>query len=233
MSAMFKLSQEQEKKVLAAVLAVLMLLIIYRVETADKPRTAPLAYAPGAVAHSGIRQEPEDAASNADPLNVFLARSEEKFPGVSRDIFRMANPAPKPKLKPVVALPPPPPPVPQRTPEEIAADQARADLAKFQFLGYLTSKDKTLFLSKDGELFVVQIGDKLLKSYQVKEASADYVELIDTATKVAVRVGLAGAGPSFVPYATVQHQQTQPNPDTTQQPPVTRQILRRLRGVRN
>jgi hypothetical protein len=188
-----KLSQEQEKKMLAAVLAVLVLLIIYRVVAADKPRTAPLVYAPGAVARSIIRQA--DTASNADPLNVFLASREGKYPGVTRDIFRMENPMPKPKPKPVIAAPPPPPPVPQRTPQEIAADVARADLIKFRFLGYLTDKDKTLFLSKDGELFIVKSGGRLLKSYQVKEATKDYIVLVDTTTQVSVRIDLSGAEP--------------------------------------
>jgi len=228
------LSPEQGKKVLIAALAVLALLIIYRVATADKPRTAPLVYAPGAVARSAIRQGPTAAVSSDDPLNVLLARREEKFPGVLRDIFRMANPAPKPKPHPVIAAPPPPPPVPQRTPEEIAADMSRADLAKFRFLGYMADKDKTLFLSKDGELFLVKSGDQLSKSYQVKEASKDYVVIIDTATKVAVRIDLSGTEPKQVPYggAAAQQQRAQQAPEMTQQIPTNQQILQSSRSFR-
>ncbi|HET7318676.1 MAG TPA: hypothetical protein VFK23_06025, partial [Nitrospirota bacterium] len=59
--------------------------------------------------------------------------------------------------------------------------------------GYLTSKDNMLFLSKDGETFIVRSGDKLLASYQVKEAGKDYVILLDTATRVEVRVELSGS----------------------------------------
>jgi hypothetical protein len=200
---MMKLSQEQEKKVLVGVLAVLVLLIVYRAVTAEKPKTAPLVFPRGSVAHSAVRQGLASPASGADPLAVLLAKREEKFPGVSRDIFRMENQAPRPKQKkapPVVAAPLPPP-VPQKTPEEIAADLSRADLSKFRFLGYLTEKDNSLFLSKDGELFIVKSGDKLLKTYQVKEASKDYVVLLDTATRVEVRVDLAGGEPQQTPLS--------------------------------
>ena len=108
----------------------------------------------------------------------------------------MENPAPKPKSAPVIAAPPPPPPpTPEQLEEQrtrLAADAARADMSKFRYLGYLTSKDNTLFLSKDGETFIVRSGDRLQASYQVKEAGKDYVILLDTATRVEVRVELSG-----------------------------------------
>jgi len=192
-----KLGPEQEKKALAVLSAVLALLIVYRVATSEKPGTAPLVYPRGSVARSPVREGLVSVSRGADPLNVILARRQEKYPGVSRDIFRMENPAPKPKPKPapVIVAPPPPPPAPVKTPEQIAAENARADLSKFRFLGYLTSEDNTLFLSKDGEAFIVKSGDKLLASYRVKEAGKDYVILLDTATHVEVRVELSGGEP--------------------------------------
>ncbi len=186
------LTREQQKKLLVGLLAALALLVVYRITTAEKPRTAPLTYGRGAVATSSVRTGIQSPASGADPLQVFLVRREEKFPGVIRDIFRMENPvAPKPKPAPV-AVAPVLPPAPVKTPEEIAADASRLDLSKFRFLGYLTDKDSTLFLSKDGELFLVRSGDTVLKNYQVKEAGKDYVILFDTATRVEVRVELSG-----------------------------------------
>ena len=195
---MMKLGPEQEKKTLAVLAAVLALLIIYRVATSERPKTAPLVYPRGSVARSLVREGLTAASPGADPLKVILAKRQEKFPGVSRDIFRMENPAPKPKPATVTAPPPPPPPPPP-TPEQIAAEKvrlaaeaARADLSRFRFLGYLTSKDNMLFLSKDGETFIVRSGDRLQASYQVKEAGKDYVILLDTATRVEVRVELSG-----------------------------------------
>ncbi len=190
---MMNLPREQEKKALIAALVVLALLIFYRIVTAEKPKTAPLVYARGSVAQSAVRQGLATAASGMDPLNIIIAKREEKYPGVSRDIFRMENPAPKPKTKPAPAvIAPPPPPVPERTPEEIAADLARGELAKFRFLGYLTDRENTLFLSKDGELFIVKAGERLGKSYQVKEAGKDHVVIMDTSTRVEMRVELSG-----------------------------------------
>ena len=187
-------TREQQKITLGALISVLVLLNIYYAFNQEKPKIAPLTYAPGAVATSPVRVS--SRAGGADPLNVFLERREEKFPGVLRDIFRMENPAPKvkPVPKPAFVTAPTPtiPPVPVKTPEQIAEEAARADLFRFRFLGYLTDKDNTLFLSKDGELFMVKSGDTLLKSYKVKESTKDYVILYDTITGVQVRVELSG-----------------------------------------
>lgn len=202
-------TQERQKIILVALTAILALLVIYRILTAEKPKTAPLTYQRGAVASSPVRQG-VSREGGADPLDVILARRGEKFPGVARDIFRMENPAPK-KPKPVLVTAATPTPEPVKTPEEIAAEAARAaaeaaraaaaaaaeaaraDLSKFRFLGYLTDNPRnTLFLSKDGELFTVKIGDKLQKTYKVKEAGKDSVTLLDTVTHVEVKLELSG-----------------------------------------
>lgn len=194
------LSPEQQKKILIMLVAVLALLIVYRMATAEKPKTAPLTYTQGAIAGSPVRPGLSSQATGVDPLSVFLQRREEKFARVARDIFRMENPAP-PKPKPAAAsiVTPTLPPVPVKTPEEIAADLARADLSKFRFLGYLTDKDNTLFLSKDGENYIVKSGDRVLKNYIVKQASKDHVILFDTITHVEVRIDLAGSEPASQP----------------------------------
>jgi hypothetical protein len=197
------LTPEQQKKLLIVLLAVFGVLIVYRALSAEKPRTAPLTYTRGAVAASAVRTGIQPPAASMDPVQLLLVQREERFPGVIRDIFRMHNPAPpKPKIivktapTPTVPLPPP---VPQKTPEEIAAEAARADLSKFRFLGYLTEKDSSLFLSKDGELFIVRSGDAVLRNYRVKEAGRDFVVLFDTVTRVERKVELSG-GDQASPY---------------------------------
>jgi hypothetical protein len=218
-------TQERQKKILIVLTAVLALLIVYRILTAEKPKTAPLTYKRGAVASSPVRQGVSSRAGGADPLNIFLERRVEKFQGVARDIFRMENPAPKRKW----AASPPTPPVHVKTPEELAAeaaraaaDAARADLSKFRFLGYLNAdKDNTLFLSKDGELFLVKSGDQVLKNYKVIEAGKDSVVLFDTVTRAEVRIYLSGGAPSVQqpqqapPKAP---QQLQPAPESEPEP---------------
>lgn len=191
-------SRGQEKIVLFALGAVLALLVAYRVFNASPPKTAPLIYSRGAVAGSAVRQGLSSRSAGPDPLNVFLARRQEKYPGVTRDIFRMESPAPKAKaiVAPIPVVTAPTLTAPEKTPEERAADASRADLSKFRFLGYLTEKDNTLFLSKDGELFMAKNGDTILKSYKIKETGKDYAILIDTITRVEVRVELSGSDPA-------------------------------------
>jgi hypothetical protein len=200
-----KLTKAQQQIVLIVLVALIVLINGYYYLNGEKPKTAPLTYARGARAVSPVRQGPSSRSTGADPLNVFLERRREKYPDVVRDIFLMENPAkPKASPKPVA------PPVHVKTPEEIAAEAAqaaldaaraateaaaqaaRADLMKFQLLGYLTDKESTLFLSKEGELFTVKKGSKLLKSYKVKDVSKNHVVLLDTITGVEVQLELSG-----------------------------------------
>jgi hypothetical protein len=193
------LTKAREKKLLVVLLALLAGLIGYRMATDEPQKTAPLTYAPGTVVSSPVRKGVSTPSGGTDPLLVLLQRREERYPGVKRDIFRMVNlearPKPKPEPPPVpVTIPTPT--VPVKTPEEIAREEAQLDLAKFRFLGYLAEKkDSSLFLSKEGELFIVKSGDPVLKTYRVKEAGKDYVVLQDTATKVEVRIELTGGEP--------------------------------------
>ena len=226
-----KVTKAQQQIVLVALLALLVLINGYSYLHGEKPKTAPLTYTRGAIAVSPVRQGPSARiAAAADPLNLFLERRREKFPDVVRDIFRMENPAPKPKAPRKQAAPP----APVKTEEEIAADAAkaaadaakaateaaaqaaRADMLKFQLLGYLIDKDSTLFLSKEGELFTVKKGSKLLKSYKVKDASKNYVILQDTVTGVEVQLDIPGGEMS---------------PEPQQQPLTQPRLQRNLRPV--
>ncbi len=192
------LSPEQQKKLLYVLIAGLAVSALFVRLTAEKPKTAPLTYTRGAVATSRVRTGIAQPAAEGDPLRLFLARRQESYPGTVRDIFRMELPAP-PKPKPVLVSVPTPtivvPVIPEKTPEQLAAEAARADLSKFRFLGYVTdrtSKESSLFLSKDGETFVVKSGDTVLKNYRVKDAGKDAVVLLDTITRVEVKVELSG-----------------------------------------
>jgi hypothetical protein len=203
-------TKEQQKTTLAAMVAILVLLNGYRYFAGEQPKTVPLAFPRGMVSSSPVRHGLQTRADGADPLSIVFARSQERYPGVIRNIFRMERSVTKPvaKLIPVVVVTAPTPSAPERTAQEIAAELARADLLKFRYLGYLVEKDMTLFLSKDGELFVVKSGDKLLTNYKIKEANKDYVVILETETRLEGRVSLSGGATQ------VQQQQQQ-----QQQPP--------------
>jgi hypothetical protein len=188
------LDREREMKILAVLLAVFAVLVVYRLLTGEKPKTAPLTYRRGGIADSTVRPGLLSRASGDELLSIFSDRRREPYPGVSRDIFRVENPAPraKPKTAPVTIVTPTAPPVPVKTPEELAQERARAELSRFRFLGYLTDRDNKLFLSLDGENFIVRKGDAVFKTYQVKDAGKDYVVLFDAVTRVEVRVELSG-----------------------------------------
>ncbi|NTW57977.1 MAG: hypothetical protein HGB21_00425 [Nitrospirae bacterium] len=204
-------TKEQQKLFLGALIAVIVLVNGYRLLTAEGPRTAPLMYDRGAVASAPVRPAAQARGRAADPLSVILERSAEPYPGVVRNIFRMENPAARPKPTMPVVVTAPSPSAPERSPEEIAADLARADLAKFRYLGYLSEKETTLFLSKGGELFIVKIGDTIGTTYKIKEANKDFIIILDTATRVEGRVSLSGEG-------TPSQQSPQPQPPQPQQP---------------
>jgi len=208
------ITKEQQKLLLAVLIGTIILVNGYRFLAEDKPKVAPLVYERGATASSPVRHGLQSITGGADPLAILLDQRKQRYPGVSRDIFRMENPRKaKPKPAPVVVVTAPPAPAgPEKTPEEIAADLARADLLKFKYLGYVVEKDMTLFLSKDGELFVVKIGDKVLAKYTVREANKDFAVILDTATRVEGRVPLSGG-----------EIQLQQQPQTQQQAPYPKQ----------
>jgi hypothetical protein len=193
------LTTQQEKKTAAALFTVLAALVLYQMVSVEEQKTAPLTFTRGMKVTSPVRRGMAAPGGASDPLLVFLERRIEKYPGVARDLFRMgsangqANRRPALLTKPVATVSLPTSTIPVKTPEEVAADAARADLSKFRFLGYLTDKDSSLFLSKDGELFIVKSGDTILKNYQVKAVGKDQVVLFDTVTKVEVRVELTGS----------------------------------------
>jgi hypothetical protein len=200
-------TKEHQKTALAAMIAILVLLNGYRYFAGEQPKTAPLAFPRGTVSSSPVRQGLQSHAGGADPLSIVFARSQERYPGVIRNIFRMERPVARPASKPIpaVVVTAPSPSAPERTAQEIAADLSRADLLKFRYLGYLVEKDMTLFLSKDGELFIVKSGDKLLSNYRIKEVNKDYVVILDTETRIEGRVSLSGGATQVQ-----QQQQLQP-----------------------
>jgi len=207
-------TREHQKTALAAMIAIIVLLNGYRYFAAEQPKTAPLAFPRGMVSPSPVRHGLQVRVDGADPLSIVFARSQERYPGVIRNIFRMERPVAKPVSKPIpaVVVTTPSTSAPERTAQEIAADLARADLLKFRYLGYLVEKDMTLFLSKDGELFIVKSGDKLLSNYKIKEVNKDYVVILDTETRIEGRVSLSGGATQ------VQQQSQQQQPQSIQPP---------------
>ncbi len=150
---------------------------------------------------AGRRQAEEPFAS---PKNIFAQLQTEKSKAVGRGP-RRALPAPPPassavpggsaglprasdqKAAPAPVIPPPP------TPEEIAVEAAKAELAQYRFLGYLSQTGKEeAFLSKGKDLLIVQAGETLDKGVYVKAVSSAGVTLLETRSRVEQTVAATG-----------------------------------------
>lgn len=127
------------------------------------------------------QQQVQTADGTRVQLELFDRKSSGSY-GASRNIFKplfsgSANmpplppppPLPEETVKAAPVAPPPPPPVsaPEPTP-------VQRDMAKFTFLGFLKKDNiKTIFLSKDKEIFLAKRGDKIAGKYEVANITDD------------------------------------------------------------
>jgi hypothetical protein len=151
------------KRLLLAVLAGLLTLsLIYAFWAMPRQEKAPPR---AAESRPGVRTKAPGKVGKltADRLHLgLLAQAPQPFPDAGRDIFRFRGGWAPPVDVPVVVAPrvevapPPPPPPPPPTPEQILQQK----VSGFTFLGFLDKGGvKTVFLSGEGELYLVKAGD--------------------------------------------------------------------------
>lgn len=188
----------RQKLILTLLLVALVGSIVYSYLRAPKQETvATLKNRPGAAA-TVLRKgnAPAAKAPAADNSEVHLALLERSMPGFSgfrRNIFSpvfrdekkqapLKLPPPPPPVKlpplpqPAASAPPapPPPPPPPPTEEELA----NVELGKFTFLGFLKKNgEKTVFLSKNNEIFLAKKGSKLGPKFQVTDLGEDAITI--------------------------------------------------------
>jgi hypothetical protein len=108
-------------------------------------------------------------------LNLALIEKEAAdFTGYRRNIFKpfFIDEIKMVKLKAVAIKPPPPAPPVAPPPRPIAVLPEVAPLARFIFLGFLKKGSvKTIFLSKDKEILLVKMGDKVAGRYVATDIS--------------------------------------------------------------
>ena len=134
---------------------------------------------------------PPASVASEGKLRLDLLEQQRVFTGFRRNLFkplfgveapaRPAGPAPTHVPKPPSLIPAPPGPVapeppvaPPPAPLPPPIPPVQRDMARFTFLGFL-QKDgqKTIFLSKDREIFLVKKGDKLAGRYQAANITDD------------------------------------------------------------
>lgn len=133
-----------------------------------------LKFLPGTTAapkKESTQQTPQDVNLRLD----LLERKTGGFTGYRRNIFK---PIFHEEVK-IVRLPPPPPPPKRQTPPPLSIPPVsvskppeptpiQRDMAAFTFLGFLKKGDnKTIFLSRNKEIFLARKGDRLSGKYDV------------------------------------------------------------------
>lgn len=184
------------KSILIILLSVWALIIIYRIVSYEKPRTAPLKYIKGKAIIKPEEITVRDADKKGgtglrlDLLNKKLGNSVQ----ITRNIFApLYTPPPPPPKKPAVPPPPPKPETKVPTPEEIAAEKSKAELMKFKYLGFINKGGiNEVFLSKDNELISTKKGEVIKGRYLIRDATSNSVIIQDKDTQIEQVVNLSG-----------------------------------------
>ena len=118
---------------------------------------------------TGVSSITKGARDDAQLHLELLQKNQVSFNGFKRNIFApiFRDFSKLPPVKPVkVTTPPPPPPPPPVVPESPEAVMQR-DLAQFTFVGFLDKeRKKTIFLSKNKEIFLVKKGERIAGKYE-------------------------------------------------------------------
>ena len=169
----------RQKLSLFILLILLVVAIAYAFfRTPQQKKVDRLKYSPGALPATA----PVNTAIKADDTKLHLELLDDKtasFSGFKRNIFRLAP------LKPKVTIPPPPPPPtsapptpPPPPPPPGKGELARAEMAKFKFLGFLKKDNrKTIFLSRNNEILLVKKGDKIAGQFEVADITEEFLTI--------------------------------------------------------
>ncbi len=147
----------RQKQILFALIVILGLALLYAWWMSPAQQVAPPAGDVSGQSGNGAPALSPGSAVDEQRVSLeLLASGGKKYRGYKRDIFNYYQPKPKPQ--PVVK--PPPQPVVEPKPVPVVTPQVRQQLARFTFLGFLLKEnERTVFLSKRDELFLVKKGD--------------------------------------------------------------------------
>jgi preprotein translocase subunit YajC len=165
----------RQKIALALLLVILVCAIAYSFLGRPKQRRVERLKFTAGMTASSFR--PSGRTDNGARLRIdLLDRENTPFSGFRRNIFRPVFfyrtevPFPAKPLK----QPPPPPPPPPKTPAQIAMEE----IGRFSFLGYLHRNNrKTVFLTRDNQIFLVRKGDRIAGMYDVDDISENMITI--------------------------------------------------------
>jgi hypothetical protein len=182
--------RDRKTTVLVVLAAAWLGLVAYRIATHEPPRTAPLTFVKGTTA-SPATARTADARLR---VRVDLLNPPRAAVGTPRNLFapiEVYRPPPPPPLPPPPpVLPPPPPP----TPEELAAQRARAELAQYRYLVYLRRGGRDVaFIARGSDLFQIGRGELLVGGIVLKDVTPAYIVLVEPQTQIELTVALSGS----------------------------------------
>ncbi|HTY21166.1 MAG TPA: hypothetical protein VMC44_05970 [Geobacteraceae bacterium] len=169
----------RQKIALTLLLVVFAGAIVYSFLGGPKQRKAEkLKYVPGM---SAEYYRNINGAENGTRLRLDLLDGERpRFSGFHRNIFKSVfasqHRAPLVPARRAPAPPPPtpPPPPPVKTPAQVAMEE----VGRFVFLGYLQKENrKTIFLTKDNQIFLLKKGDRIGGRYSVAEITENMLTI--------------------------------------------------------
>lgn len=113
-------------------------------------------------------------------------------PYQSPEILEPPPPQSLPPPPPIVAAPPLPPEPPPKTPEELEAEAARAELAQMRLVGVIIH-DATIraYLTKGDQTYMTKVGD-MASRFTVTAINANGVRLHDARTQVGGEIFVLG-----------------------------------------
>lgn len=181
----------RQRLLLAVLVGLLILSLVYAFWAMPRQEQVPpraAGRAPMKAAEAGRKGPPA-----ADRLHLeLLTEAPQAFPGAGRDIFRFRGGWAPPVVEMVLPEPPvpePQPPPPPPTPEQLLRDKVKG----FVFLGFLDKGGvRTVFLSGDGEVYLVKAGDRFGRDGELVAREIDEKELVVGSADIAevVRVRL-------------------------------------------
>lgn len=186
----------RQKQILAAVLMMLVLAICWGWYSWPRQKTVPvLKYAPGQQQQAAVAADKKVDAGSSRVLNLALLDKEAKhFQGYRRNLFKplwgdeqegaIHKGAPARGAAPAVVPSPPPPP-----PQISAAEADRQEMARYRFMGFLTTAGRrTVFLGKGNEVILVRPGDVLAGRYRADQITdqALTVKVLDSGDEIVI-----------------------------------------------
>lgn len=144
------------------------------------------------------------ATANAQDLRLAVRTSgDESMPRIERNIFQVRRPVPlrvEPRTVLSRAAPPAPAVLPQtlqqdlppRTPEEIDAEMAQAELAQIKLVGVIFRDAKPrAYFARGDQTYMVSLGDTV-ERFTVTEITAERARLHDPRTRIGRTIPVLG-----------------------------------------